>query len=288
MSESVEVVEQEAAPDQPKALRSTASVGHVLAAAREAARMTVEEAATQLRLGVRQIQALENDDATALPGPAFVRGFLRNYAKLLGLNSEELLAAHRVSSPGDAECNISLNYENIPIVNPNTKAWMPYLLASAVVALALAGWMIYMEYGVQEAPKVPVAKSVAEAAVAPAGPVAVTPEPVAVAPMDVSTATEADPGTEARAPAPSLVPAPVGGAKLTLNFAEQSWVSVNDRAGKEIFNKTQAAGSQSVVEGVPPFSIVIGNAKGVQLTYNDKPVDLALHAKANVARLTLE
>ena len=201
------------------------------------------------------------------------------------MNSEELLAAHRVSSPGDAGCNISLNYENIPIVNPNTKAWMPYLLASAVVALALAGWMIYMEYGVQEAPKAPVAKTVAETTVAP---VAATPEPVAVAPMDVSTATEADTGAEARAPAPSPVPAPVAGARLTLNFAEQSWVSVNDRAGKEIFNKTQAAGSQSVIEGTPPFSIVIGNAKGVQLTYNDKPVDLALHAKANVARLTLE
>jgi cytoskeleton protein RodZ len=105
-------------------------------------------------------------------------------------------------------------------------------------------------------------------------------------PVQEPAATIAVP--EDKVPEPVPVAMQPGSAKLQLNFLEQSWVSVNDRDGKEIFNKTQAAGNQAVVEGLPPFNIVIGNAKGVQLTYNDKPVDLALHAKANVARLTLE
>jgi len=42
------------------------------------------------------------------------------------------------------------------------------------------------------------------------------------------------------------------------------------------------------VRGTPPFSLVIGNASHVRLTYNGKPVDLAPHIKVDVARLTIE
>ncbi len=42
------------------------------------------------------------------------------------------------------------------------------------------------------------------------------------------------------------------------------------------------------VSGLPPLSVVVGNAHGVKMTYGDQPVDLARHTKIDVARLVLE
>jgi cytoskeleton protein RodZ len=47
-------------------------------------------------------------------------------------------------------------------------------------------------------------------------------------------------------------------------------------------------GTQRTVVGVPPFSVVIGNAQHVRLSYDDRPVDLMPYVKVEVARFTLE
>ncbi len=277
MNDSIEEIEQPAGT-QPA---SSGSVGEILAAARAKAGMSVEEAASQLRLSVRQVQAIEADDASALPAPTFVRGFIRNYAKLLTLDAEVLLEIYRVYAPASAQGAITLHSENIPILNHDKKAWLPYALASAVVALALGGWMVYMEYAVDAKPAaiVPEAEKVAATEPAMAVPVPVQVEPAVPA---------ASPAVmETSQPAAPVAPA-VMTSRLSLSFIGQSWVQVTDRDGKEIFNKSQPAGSLAVVEGQSPFNVVVGNAEGVQISYNDKPVDLALHTKANVARLTLE
>jgi cytoskeleton protein RodZ len=49
-----------------------------------------------------------------------------------------------------------------------------------------------------------------------------------------------------------------------------------------------APGTDQVVSGLPPLSLIVGNANGVQLTHNEQPVDLGRYTKVDVARLTLE
>ena len=72
--------------------------GHRLREAREARRLTLEQAAAQLRMQVRIIQALENDDYSGLPGSTFVQGYLRSYSRLLGLPEESILALAQPST----------------------------------------------------------------------------------------------------------------------------------------------------------------------------------------------
>ncbi len=67
------------------------SVGEQLRAARINAGLTVESVAKQLKLAPRQVTAIENDDVATLPSGPFLRGFVRNYARLVGLDSEALL-----------------------------------------------------------------------------------------------------------------------------------------------------------------------------------------------------
>lgn len=66
--------------------------GAMLAQARKALSKSVEEIATELNLSVSQIKTIELDQSQGLPEPTYVRGYIRSYANLVGLNPEEVLS----------------------------------------------------------------------------------------------------------------------------------------------------------------------------------------------------
>jgi len=259
-------------------------LGGVLRAAREELGIGIEEAARKLCLSQRQLTALEADDIRALPSPAFTRGFIRNYARLLNLDADPLLAVYRDMLPQSEEgAAISLHSEGIQIQAGDRKAWMPYLLASILIGVFGGAWMAYMEWSERLA--VPVA---AVPAAQPAAPAAPAPLPVTeVAPPPTVETPAAAEMVPANTPVTTPAPEPAKG-QLTMSFVQQSWVRIVDREGVEVLSKTGQAGSEDVVNGQPPFKVDIGNAAGVQLSYNGQPVDLAPHTKANVARFVLE
>jgi cytoskeleton protein RodZ len=79
-----------------------------------------------------------------------------------------------------------------------------------------------------------------------------------------------------------------GGRRIELEFQKESWVEIKDRDGKTLLSQLNAAGTQKVVEGAAPFSVIIGNAPNVRVTYNDAPFDLTPYVRVEVARFTLE
>ena len=85
----------------------------------------------------------------------------------------------------------------------------------------------------------------------------------------------------------SVESASAGPGRLALQFEGESWVEIRSGSGKLLVASLNAAGTERVVSGLPPFEIVIGNAQQVRLTYNDKPVDLTPYVKVEVARFTL-
>ena len=72
--------------------------GEVLREARRARDLSMQYIANQLRLGIDIIEALENDDYKNLPVAAFVQGYIRNYAALLGLNADPLITQYVLRS----------------------------------------------------------------------------------------------------------------------------------------------------------------------------------------------
>jgi cytoskeleton protein RodZ len=76
---------------------------------------------------------------------------------------------------------------------------------------------------------------------------------------------------------------------LYFKFTADSWVKVVDGAGTSVFEQLKKGGSEQIVTGKRPLSIVIGNASGVNLTYNDKEIDISSYKKqGGTARFTLE
>ena len=68
---------------------------------------------------------------------------------------------------------------------------------------------------------------------------------------------------------------------------EEAWLEVRDSAGRVLVSSLQPAGTQRVLRTRPPLTLVIGNAWHVQVTFNDRPIDLKPHTRVEVARLTV-
>jgi len=121
-------------------------LGELLAAQRELKQMTVSEAASQLRLGVRQINALEANDFTKLPEPMITRGFIRNYARLLGVDAEPLIQAHRALSGVDQPHSLNISSANISIANHHVTPWFKIILSGLVALLVVLGLSYYAKH----------------------------------------------------------------------------------------------------------------------------------------------
>lgn len=259
-------------------------MGSVLFAARQQQQLSIDDVSNRLRLSSRQIVALETDHFDDLPEPMITRGFIRNYARLLHLDAAPLLDAYQAQAPSE-HFAISIDSANITIKNSRGPGWRLYLALSLVIAILLGLWLYFTSYVpvrlAQQAAVAPAAEqSAAPAAAVYESSAALPPaEPAAAASDTASADVPVATAGEATSPAP---------ATLQFSFSDSSWVSVTDAAGKEILNVTKPAGSQQLVQGRSPFSVVVGNAAATTVLYNDKPVDLAAHTRLNVARFTLE
>ena len=272
--------------------KNIAGVGSVLSAARQRQGLSVADVARQLKLGVRQIEALEADDYERLPRITFVRGFIRNYAKLLQIDAEPLLkptehlllpAQIPEAEPGVAE---------IPTASGKKNTWRSYavFVLFAALGVMVLGLEWYREQAAPHTKPVP-------AVVKPPK----SKPPVALsAPRPANPVSSANTASTSNPVVPDITPPPeqtseakpvaqkVRSGEIRIEFDEESWVEITDKNGKTIFSQLSPAGSTQTVRGYPPFSLVVGNAVGVKLTYNDKPVDLQPYTKVDVARITLE
>lgn len=82
--------------------------GAALQAAREARQLSVPQVADQLKLSSAVVTALEANDWDRLPAQVFVRGYVRAYARLMGLDDEELLDSERGATGGEVRGEFSV------------------------------------------------------------------------------------------------------------------------------------------------------------------------------------
>ncbi|MGE5154515.1 MAG: helix-turn-helix domain-containing protein, partial [Bdellovibrio bacteriovorus] len=90
---------QAASPDEQNVVDFSDSPGRRLRVLRQSKGWEIERIASQLHLRPHLVEALEQDRFHELPGPVFVMGYLRNYARLLGIDPEPLIGAYRASTP---------------------------------------------------------------------------------------------------------------------------------------------------------------------------------------------
>ncbi|MBZ0104201.1 MAG: DUF4115 domain-containing protein [Sulfuricella denitrificans] len=246
---------------------------------RESQGLSLADVVHALRLSEKQIAALEIDDYSKLPGRTFVRGFIRNYARLVQLDAEPLMellnfeqeeASHQIQAPS----------QKISFSEHQSKPWLKWLMMVFVV-VAVASWVVLEWLGPEQSKSVAVPRSALPVAQMPH--VAAAPVPSAPEPVVSPTAETAAPASKESAISPETAL-----ARLTMTFSGRAWVEVRDKNGKILHSQNNMVGADQVVEGEAPLSLVIGSSPNVKLIYKGQPVDLSAFAKAEVARLTLE
>lgn len=266
------------------------SVGETLVRARAALGLSIEDCAQQLKFAPRKLEALEQGRFDALHGGTYARGMLRAYARLLHLDADALVqrVADHLQVADTTATAVSLR-RPIPFSEPGKRSNVLYV-ALSVAALGVVAWVGYSwqqeRSGAANLRFVPAAQPAAETKSAA---IAATVLPV-IAPQRIEPETPAPPVEALPAPAqqekPALAP---GKRRIVLRFERDSWVEIRGGTpSRLLMSQINPAGTERTVDGSPPFSLVIGNAQYVRVRYDDAPVDLAPHAKSDVARFTLD
>ena len=269
---------------------SQASVGQILRDAREAQGITLEDAAVRLRLMQRQVEAMETEDFESLGQPVFARGFVRNYARLLGLAPEALLARMEGAPAEPAEVS---HAEPPPQHAWLTSPWLILLLLGLLLVIAVpVALYLWLNSEVDESPAnpAPVVQSppAAEPAPAPAVKAPVVTPPVLPPSSVAPDAPAVEPAAPAEAGAPAAAETPVASSVVHLEFGAEAWTEIRDASGRMLHRQLNPAGSSVDIQGKPPFDVVVGNAAQARMTYNGRPIDLKPFIDVTVARFTLE
>jgi cytoskeleton protein RodZ len=269
------------------------NVGEELARARAALGFSVADVAQQLKFASRQIEALEQGRFAELPTGTFARGMVRAYARLLKLDAEPLVQriAAQTATPDNAAAVASVR-RPIPITDSARRTNLIYAALSLAILLVIAGVAFEWQHersGAARMTFVPAAAQPLKTAPPPREAPQPAPSVVAVTAMAIG------PGAIAAPEAPPVLavkeapaPAAEGARRLTLKFERESWIEIRGRGDKLLKSGLNPAGSEQTIEGKPPFSLVIGNAQHVRLSYDDRPIDLAPYVKVEVARFTLD
>lgn len=267
--------------------------GTTLAAARKASGLTIEEVARQMRISPRQVAAIEADRYQELPGAVFVRGFVRNYARLLKIAPEPLLQALESELGADAPLRAHEIAGRMPERTRASRSRYGWMVVAAVVALTAAAAAYEWWRGEDSAPPPPAQALVSPQPAGESGAGSAPPQVLA----DTSTPRLAD------APAVSESTLPrrenenggsgASGAastqlsRLEVAFAHDSWLELRDAGGQLLYSGTGAAGTVRSFEVQGAVEVVVGNVSGVRIAYNGQPFDLASHSNRNIARFTL-
>lgn len=301
--------------------------GYWLRQARERRGWSQREAADMLNLSARFLVAMEDETFDKLPAPAFARGYLRAYAKLLNLSGDEIMRRYEAvvgddSDPYFKELHTARRQPMLDFVRAHPGFIVSALgfLALVVVLVALWwGWGLVRQQGQALEPALDALGGAAAGVTAgeDAGAAAVDQDnrsglalPPAAAGSDlvpVDVEQEAVPAADASAvpaaaaaataaatpvatpAAAAVVPPPAGSTtdRLELSVAESCWVDVRDSTGAKVFSNNVQPGSPVSLSGAAPFTVVLGNAPGAKVSVNGKPVDVESNIRGRVAQLVV-
>jgi cytoskeleton protein RodZ len=278
-------------------------VGQQLRLAREARGLSVLDVAQTLKLGSRQLEALESGDWETLPGNTFVRGFVRNYARIVQIDPVPLMTLLDGVLVKPAS-NLAVNEQSLSQMPQTGRAvsgrdrMVMFAGFCLVVLAALAYFLLANNLsawrdGLQELldslarKDETVGVAVQSASSEPVFPPGTTPQQI-MNPQSLPAAPVESAVGGSDSPPASASGADVKPGQIRFTVDKESWVEIRDRDNKPVFSQRVAPGVTQDLNGQGPFSLVVGYAPGVKIFWHGQQVDLAPHTRGDVARLVLE
>lgn len=218
------------------------------------------DVAKELNIPERHLLALEADDYKLLPEPAFVRGYLRSYARLLGVDGNALVARFADVYTHDTGLPSQQNLVNSPLkplarLHSRDKRayglWLRRMLIAALVIGVLYGIYMLITKWPQSTDEVEQPAQV------------LAPPPVMPSNASVVTAL------------PIQRVAPVGQDRLIIQLSRDAELTITDSMGKTLISGKQVATQPVQVDGTSPFGLSLPDAAAVNsLSLNNETVDV--------------
>jgi cytoskeleton protein RodZ len=260
------------------------SFGAWLRTQREARGISLREIADASKISVRYLEALEQDRFEILPAPVFVRGFLREYARVVGLDPDEVVNLFLLASGGDGD-EEQAEEERLArrrASGPSPLVYVALLAVAVLILLGLAALVWYWaarrspaaEESVPPVAARPAVESFADAPPeAAAVPTATAPES-AVSPAG-ETPAAAEPEPPATGPAAPLPPPRAAGAPLRvqLDFVEDCWVELVVDGGRRN-GELRTSGEVLTIEAADSVLLTLGNPAGVRVEVDGRSLEL--------------
>ncbi len=226
-----------------------AALGDEFRAARESRGLSLEEVHERIHLRPAYLEAIESEDWASIGEPVYVRGFLRTYARFLGLDGERAVAQFGAKSQSETPIVRTAMSASAPSEFSRTRKNSPLLLVLGIVALALVAFVGYRYYEQRGA----------------SGDVA---QNVVASPLADARPTPLAPATELETAAPTIKAKPVLKNQLALVITQASWVRI-DIDGRPPIIATYPAGTKKTFVGKRAY-VRAGNAGGVRVRVNGK------------------
>lgn len=226
--------------------KETLSFGRYLQAIRLEKKISLEQVAAQTRVGLGNLLLVEQEDHEQLPAEVFVKGFLRSYAAAVGADGDE--AVRRYESRLDVVQKIAES-ETID-GKSQTRLWRKLLIALGLLVCIIAASVLIISF------------------------LRHTPD-TAAPPLSTSSATPDKPGVAESQGEVGLPPEPAEKIpeKLSLQITarENTWIKViiDEQESTEYNLNT---GDDLELEATTGYNLLIGDAGGLKITLNGKPV----------------
>jgi cytoskeleton protein RodZ len=252
------------------------SFGENLRREREMRGVTLQEISAATKIGVRFLECIENEDFSSLPGGIFNRGFVRAYARYLGLDEDPLLEEYQLAAKTKTDFDLSRFSPPAKGYARPQRAYRRTLWAGAIaIGLLILGFTIWQH--THQPLEVPTAANSVSAGTPPTTASASqetnpgsSPHPSATAPTEAGVLA----ATSSMTATPKLPPVNDADGRLVLQIAatERSWVAV-DSDGKSVMQGVMDANTVKTFKADASFDVLTGNAQGVILTLNGQTMN---------------
>ena len=229
--------------------KESLSFGRYLQAIRLEKKISLEQVAEQTRIGLGNLMLVEQEDHEQLPAEVFVKGFLRSYAAAIGADGDE--AVRRYESRLDVVQKIAESGASIgkPAKNMWWKSILALILFLSIIALSIT---VVSYFHNQQGTAEPLPQKSSAAAERP-------------------VAGESEKGINPAAESGTVIPEILS---LQITAQEDTWVKVIIDE-KESTEYTLSSGDNIQLEAKTGYNLLIGNAAGVKIKLNGKPVSIS-------------
>jgi len=238
---------------------------------------SLEEKSAATKISIRLLTALESSDVSRLPAPVYSRGFIRAYAKYLGLDPDEMINAYLADVAPEKKREVADSSKG-----RLRSRFLRGRRAAGTIVVSVTGILLVLGLIVKPQRRPVTAELVPPRSVAPVTfkNVAVSPGPAPAmqpeaAPSPLPSASESPEDAEnaiepASARADSI--ARTGGVKMVLEFEQDSWTQVY-ADGRSIFSGLIKKGTRREFEAREGFRLTLGNAGGVRVTVDGRALE---------------